>query len=132
MNKNFIIAISMILLFAGCASTEYRAYEGKDNIVQGVGGTKDVTDGVEFWMTGTPPHKYKVIGIASGAIGSGYGADGIIQSSIAGKVKELGGSAAVLITGNTSGPTVGMVYGNAMMMGGGVRELQFAIVKYLD
>lgn len=132
MNKNFIIAISMILLFTGCASTEYRAYEGKDNIVQGVGGTKDVTDGVEFWMTGTPPHKYKVIGIASGAIGSGYGADGIIQSSIAGKVKELGGSAAVLITGNTSGPTVGMVYGNAMMMGGGVRELQFAIVKYLD
>lgn len=130
--KKLIVVGFIAVALAGCASTEYRAYEGKEEIVQGVGGTKDVTDGVEFWMTGTPPHKYKIIGVASGAIGSGYGADGIIQSSIAGKVKELGGSAAVLITGNTSGPTVGMVYGNAVMIGGGVRELQFAIVKYLD
>lgn len=130
--KKIIVASLIAVTLIGCATIEYRAYEGKSEVVQGVGGTKDMTDGVEFWMSGTPPHKYKIIGVASGAVGSGYGADGIIQSAIAGKVKEAGGNAAILLTGNTGAPTVGMMYGNTMMMGGGVRELQFAIVKYLD
>lgn len=130
--KKLIVAGFIAVLLAGCASTEYRAYEGKSKVVQGVGGTKDVTDGVEFWMSGTPPHKYTVIGVASGSIGSGYGADGMIQSAIAVKVKEVGGSAAILITGNTGGATVGVIYGKTMMMSGGARELEFSIVKYLD
>lgn len=131
--KRIVVVAFIAALFAGCASVDYRPYEGKQSIVQGEGGTKDIVDGVEFWMTGTPPHKFKMLGIANGAIGAGYGADGMIQSGIAGKVKELGGNAAILITGNTSGgPVMGMVYGNMVMMGGSVREMQFAIVKYLD
>lgn len=125
------LVVAVVLL--GCASVDYRPYEGKENVVQGEGGTKDVVDGVEFWMTGTPPRKFRMIGIATGAIGAGYGADGMIQSSIVSKVKDLGGSAAVLISGNTSGgPIIGMMMGGMFVAGGGVREMQFAIVKYVD
>lgn len=60
------IAVVMVLassLLAGCATTEYKAYEGKGNVIDGKGGTKVVVDGMEIWDNGEPPRKFKILGI---------------------------------------------------------------------
>lgn len=46
------IALGMlfaVLLLAGCATTEYKAFEGKGNVIDGQGGTKVVVDSMEIW-----------------------------------------------------------------------------------
>jgi len=60
-----ITALTTLFLLAGCASvtTEYAAFEGvRAAIVQGKGGAKAVVDGMEIWVDGEPPHKFKIIG----------------------------------------------------------------------
>ena len=56
MNK--LVAFLVVLtasLMAGCATTEYKSFEGKVNVFEGKGGTKVVIDGMELWDNGEPP-----------------------------------------------------------------------------
>jgi hypothetical protein len=52
------------VLFAASAATaaDFLAYEGKPVIRTGEGGTRKVVDGVDFWQSGEPPHRYQVLG----------------------------------------------------------------------
>ncbi len=47
----------------GCATTEYKQFEGKETVFEGKGGAKVVVDGIEIWGNGDPPRKFKVLGI---------------------------------------------------------------------
>lgn len=53
---------ALCLLAAGCASTNYSAFEG-GRVVEGTGGTKKTVEGIDIWNNGSPPRKFKVIGI---------------------------------------------------------------------
>ena len=66
---SFVAGIAVIG-FAAMASpsfagTEFLAYEGRNTIHEGQGGNKKVVEGVEFWMSGDPPHRFQVIGSIS-------------------------------------------------------------------
>jgi hypothetical protein len=127
-----LLGALLLLSLTACATVDYQPFEGKaDAVWEGQGGTKLVVDGIEFWDNGAPPHKYKVVGYATGAVGAGIGADDIIRDAVASKVKALGGSAAILVTGNTS--DLGFVKtAPNMWMAASTRELKYAVVQYLD
>lgn len=125
----YLIAIVLALL-TGCAAVDYQPYEGKPGTsFKGQGGTKLVVEGVEFWDNGSPPRKFKLLGYATGAIGAGYGADDIIRSSIAAKVKAQGGNAAILVNGSTS--MTGMAKASpSLYIATNTRELKYAVIQY--
>lgn len=65
MKKTMITALTTMFLLAGCASvtTEYEAFEGVHSAtVEGKGGAKVVVGGMEIWIDGEPPRKFKIIG----------------------------------------------------------------------
>ena len=83
-----IVLIILACILAGCATIDFQPYEGKNNLYEGEGGTKVVVDGVDFWANGSPPRKYSIIGMVVSEIGSGFGDEAMIRSSVAGEVKK--------------------------------------------
>lgn len=93
------------------------AYEGKDAISEGRGGTKVVAHGVDFWTTGDPPKRFQVLGIITDKRSTGFiSGDAIGSSSVATKVKEVGGD-AVIVMGQSSQVT-GYVHGGQATVNG--------------
>jgi len=93
---NWLPMVALCLLVGGCASTNYSAFEGA-RVVEGTGGTRKTVDGIDIWNNGTPPRKFKVIGIIDDVrrqslIGmAGY------QSALIKKAKEAGGDAIIFL-----------------------------------
>lgn len=126
-----LIALAFAALVASCATVDYQPYGGKANLYEGEGGTKLNVDGIDFWANGTPPRKFSILGVVTSEIGSGYGDEYMIRSAVAGKAKQLGGSAAIQINNNSS--FAGIVRAApGVYMAAGVRQMRFAIVKYLS
>jgi hypothetical protein len=123
------ISVVLILLVAGCtslATVDFQAYEGKTKVYQGEGGTKVTVDEIDLWANGTPPGKFSILGVATIAIGPGEEA---VRSAVAGKVKQMGGSAAIQINNNTS--FSGVVRSSpSVILTNEPRQMKFAIVKY--
>lgn len=133
MRVRVALAVMAGLLMAGSAvaAPKFAAYEGSDAIVQGQGGTRITKDGVDFWTSGAPPHRYQILGVLTDQRGSGlFSGDVVGSSGVVARVKELGGSA--VIVGATDASVTG-----AMVISGNValarsRTTQLLVVKYLD
>ena len=119
------------MLLTGCATVDFQPYEGKNNVLEGEGGTKVVVDDIDFWANGTPPRKYAIIGMVVSEIGAGYGDEAIIRSSVAREVKKQGGHAAIQVDNNTSFSGVIQAAPN-FFMAANVKKIQFAVVKYVQ
>lgn len=99
------------------ARARFVAYEGKDAVSEGRGGTKVVAHGVDFWTTRDPPKRFQVLGIITDKRGTGLIAgDAVGSSSVAAKVKEVGGD-AVIVMGQSSQLT-GYVHGGQATVNG--------------
>jgi hypothetical protein len=57
-----ILALLCLGALAGCASTEFRAFESANNYYEGTGATKSVVDGMDIWDD-KPPRKFSVMGV---------------------------------------------------------------------
>ena len=112
-------------------AAKFAAYEGKDSLQQGQGGTKIVKADVEFWTTGTPPHSYKVLGIISDKRRTGllYG-NAVGSSGIAEMVKKAGGHAAIVLDQNTQ--VSGAFLSNGVVGIARDRMTQLLVVRYED
>ncbi len=125
-----LIGVSLVTATPSDAGTTYATYEGKDSITEGQGGTKVTADGVDFWTTGTPPHRYQILGILTDTRGMGLlSGEAIGNGGLAKRVKELGGSAVVVLGRDTQ-------IKGAMVIGGNVglarrATTQMLVVKYL-
>lgn len=89
-----------ILITSSSASARARfvAYEGKDAVSEGRGGTKVAAHGIDFWTTGDPPRKFQVLGIITDKRATGFIAgDAVGSASIAAKVKDAGGDAVIIM-----------------------------------
>ncbi len=126
----FIIFIMLAFALVGCATVDFQPYEGKNNLYEGEGGTKVIVDGIDFWANGSPPRKYSIIGMVVSEVGSGYGDETMIRSSVAGEVKKQGGDAAVQVNNNNSFAGV-IRTAPGFYMAAGVKRMQFAVVKYV-
>jgi hypothetical protein len=129
MGRSIIFIMLLSLIAAGCATTDYQPYEGKNNLYEGEGGTKVVVNGVDFWANGMPPRKFSILGVVTSEIGSGYGDVDLIRSAVAAETRSRGGDAAIQINDNTSfAGIVRMTPG--FYMATGVKSMRFAVVKY--
>lgn len=92
--RNMILVICVFA--SGCASTHYSTFEG-GRIIEGTGGTKKTVDGIDIWNLGTPPRKYRIVGIIDdkrrqSLIGmAGY------ESTLVKKAKEAGGDGIIFL-----------------------------------
>ena len=137
-----VIAISI----SGCATTEYKSFEAKDNMFDGKGGTKIVVDGMEMWDNGDPPRKFKVLGIIDDQRPGGLIPMSQLRSDMVKKAREAGGDAVVQLSNQsqiagyqTSGSASAYAYGSSATAYGSstttpVRRnvAKFAVIKYLD
>lgn len=143
------IAVVLILtasLLAGCATTEYKAYEGKGNVFDGKGGTKVVVDGMEIWDNGEPPRKFKILGIIDDERPGGLIPMAQLRGDMVKKAREAGGDAIIQLNNDlqitgyyTSGSASANAYGNSANAYGSstttaVRSnfARFAVIKYAE
>jgi hypothetical protein len=143
------IAVTMLLaasLLAGCATTEYKAFEGKGNVIEGKGGTKVVVDGMEIWDNGEPPRKFKVLGIIDDERPGGLIPMSQLRSDMVKKAREAGGDAVVQMNSQsqiagyyTSGSATAYAYGNSATAYGSSTTMpvrrnvaKFAVIKYVE
>ena len=102
---NLRISVALVALVTAAASpawagTEFLSYEGRDAIHEGQGGEKKVVNGVDFWMSGDPPHRYQVLGSIAdrrhetGLIGMVRMSS--LDADIAKEAKVAGGDAVIL------------------------------------
>lgn len=141
-----VLAVLVLSLAAGCATTEYKPYQAKDNVFEGKGGTKVVVDGMELWDNGDPPRKFKVLGVIDDQRPGGIIPMSQLRSDMVKKAREAGGDAVVQL-GNqsqiagyyTSGSASAYSYGSSATAYGSSTTMpvrrnvaKFAVIKYLD
>lgn len=145
--KALIILLSGFAL-AGCAHVKqnFSAYEGKNSIQEGEGGTKEVFDGVEIWTSGAPPKKFKVLGVLTDQRRDQRFAAAGFGQSVAKKIREHGGDAAIVLDSESkflgtysSGSATAYSHGNsasAYGSGYGVaisdKITSLMVVKYIE
>ncbi len=127
----FIAIVSLIAALSACATVNFQPYEGKNAVQEGEGGTKVVTDGIDFWSNGAPPRRYIVIGVIDSKIGEGLGDMAILRTAVASEIKKQGGNAAIQLDSATSFAGV-MRTGPGLLMGLSNKKVRFSVVKYLD
>jgi hypothetical protein len=57
-----VSALSAFLFSASAMAQDFLAYQGNNSIVRGQGGTMKTVNGIDLWMTGTPPRRFQVLG----------------------------------------------------------------------
>jgi hypothetical protein len=128
--KAFLVLALAVGILVGCANVNYQAFEGADAVRQGTGGTRVVERGVDFWTYGSPPRKYKILGVLSGEM-SGTGAEGFIRGAIADEARKRGGDAVMPI--DTSVNEKGALYlGTGAVGTTQVKQMRYTLLKYLD
>lgn len=147
MKKLVTLFVAFVVLFmAGCATTEYKSFEGNAKVFEGMGGTKVVVEGMELWDNGDPPRKFKVLGIIDDERPGGLIPMAQLRSDVVKKAREAGGDAIVQlgsqskITGYyTSGSASAYAYGNSATAYGSSNTMpvhrnmsKFAVIKYVD
>jgi hypothetical protein len=95
-----MFAVAMLAGPAAWAGTGFLAYDGWDSVQQGQGGEKKVVGGVDFWMQGSPPRRFKILGSIEGARRKG-GLVGMASFSspedgVARQARGVGGDAVIL------------------------------------
>lgn len=149
-----LLPLIIVGFLLGACHTTFQPYEPADNSFKGQGGTKLVIDGIDFWENGTPPRRYRILGIIDDSRPSGPLPMASLQSDIAAKAQETGGDAVILmgadsqITGQFH-QTRGNFSGSAHTMAGttffqgqqtqtghsfpiGRHYGKYAVIQYLD
>lgn len=154
-----ICLAAALSLLAGCATTEYKSFESKNNLFEGTGGTKIVVDGMDIWDNGEPPRTFKVLGIIDDERPGGIIPMASLRGDMAKKAREAGGDAVIQLssesrisgyyssgtatartTGNVTagyGPTATYkssttAYGTSTTVPMKKNAAKFAVIKYLD
>lgn len=146
MSKVAVALIAMLLLLGGCASTQYKAYEGRGNVIEGRGGTRVVVDGMDLWENGEPPRKFKLLGLIEDERPGAIILMGQLPGDMVKKAREVGGQALLKI--NSQSQIIGYQtsgYASATTFGSTTRATStaatiaarknfatFAVIQYLE
>jgi hypothetical protein len=151
-----LLLLIPVLVLAAC-STNYYDYSGS-SVMTGTGGASRKVDGVDLWIQGTPPWKYRVIGyITDKRIGQGIammvrdgqlasqvrarGGDGLLMEtdveSVMGTVSTASASATGWGNATTFGNTTtwnggAHAFGSGMTMPIYRRNSTFYVIKYVN
>ena len=140
-----MLLIFLLAVFAGCADTEYYAYSGS-GVYVGTGGASRSVDGVDLWVTGTPPRQFRIIGyITDERLGAPLAIAGR-DRGMASKAKKAGGDGLLLTSEQTNGmgsystgSAMAFANGNTITATGtGVslpiiqRQAKYYVIKYVQ
>lgn len=141
-----LAVLAAVIVAAGCSSTDFQAWEGRNSVIEGRGGTKKIVDGVDVWTNGDPPRKFQILGIIEDERPGGIIARAELKHDIAKKARQHGGDAVILVSSSSqlagyysSSSVSTQFYGrSAESFGSGVtvpitrRSSKFIVIKYLD
>jgi hypothetical protein len=144
-----VAAIGLGLAAPAHAGTQFLAYEGPNAVKQGGGGEKKSVDGVDFWLEGSPPHRFQVLGVLEDERLK-TGLIGLIRMSalerdMARLAHQAGGDAVILTDARDDvqgyvGSSFGSAYGSGYAVWGSAttvtspiesRASRYVVVKYL-
>lgn len=139
MNKTilFIQIITFTFFALGCTSTEYSSFVGSE-VLQGTGGTLKKENGIDVWENGTPPRRYKIIGIVDDERGDGLIPQSSRMQHVTEKAKEHGGDAIILVgeqlehKGSYTNVYMQQNYGYGTTNANYRSHSKFAVIKYVD
>jgi hypothetical protein len=126
-----LLLLLVTSLLVACATIDFQPFEAKINVFDGTGGTKVVVDGVDFWANGTPPRKYKLLGIVSSEVGAGAGAESVIRTAVSVEVRKQGGNAAIEVGNNQAFAGV-IRTAPGIYMAANRKQMRFAVIQYVD
>jgi hypothetical protein len=144
MKKTLILGAIIGLTLSAC-STEYMTYSGSPVMI-GQGGASKNVGGVEFWVYGTPPRPYQIIGYIEDSRPGGPPVVAARAGAIAAKARASGADAVIMnsdtsqymgtySTGSFSGWTNGSSF-NGFGSGTSVaitrRNSTFLAIKYIN
>src|ERR1700741_4231158 len=116
--------ILLLVILAGCAQTEYLTYQGSPVYV-GTGGAKKTINGVDLWITGSPPFRFVVIGYISDSRFGGPLAMAGRDAGMAAQARAAGGDGLILQSDQmnfmgtySTGSAFGSVSGNTLTVTG--------------
>lgn len=117
--KRRLLALACLLTLVSACSTNYYTYSGS-GVYQGRGGASKNVDGVDIWLVGTPPRKFKIIGYITDSRHQGVISMALRDSALASVAKKNGGD-GILIQGDQREflGTVSTGYANAVTNGSG-------------
>ena len=141
-----LASMLVVLLVAGCATTEFKSYEGNNAVIEGKGGTKIVVDGMEMWDNGDPPRSFKLLGIIDDERPGGIVPMAQLKGDVVKRARQAGGDAVIQLrsqsqiagyyaaataTASNLGNTAS-VQGSAVAVPMRRNVAQFAVIKYVD
>lgn len=124
------LAAQLIWASTPAIAADFAAYDGKDAVREGSGGTKIVTDGVEFWTSGAPPHRYRILGVLTDQRGTGLLSGSATGTSVARHIRSLGGDGAILLGRDEQ--VRGAIISNGVVGIARRATTQLLVVKYED
>ena len=141
----FSLLILGALFFTGC-STDFQAWEGRNSVIEGQGGTRKVVDGVDVWTNGDPPRRFRIIGIIDDERPGGIIPMAEMKHDVAEKVREHGGDAVIVLSSmsqlqgyyTAASANTQINGGSATTFGSATtvpitrRASKFMVIKYLD
>jgi hypothetical protein len=144
--QRLFLLIVIIFFCAGCTSTDFQVWEGKNPVIEGHGGTRKVVDGVDVWMNGDPPRRFRILGIIDDERPGGLIPMAELKHDISKKARQHGGDAVIMISSSsqlqgyyTAGSVNTQVYGNTATSFGSAtsvpitrRASKYMVIKYLD
>ncbi len=131
MNKIAYIVLALLMLACSChfAPLQLIEYRGPD-VYEGEGGTVETVDGIDFWTTGTPNCKFKVLGFIDYNPASHAVDTRISKKILISKVKEVGGDGVVIVDKKTRASGIYDFMGDAHISYS--TDYWMAVVKYLE
>jgi hypothetical protein len=143
--KAFGLCTGALVILTACATTEYKVWEARTNVLEGSGGTK-LMYGMELWDNGEPPRKFTVLGIIDDARPAGPIPMARLRGDMVRRAREAGGDALIQLNSQSHiagtymmGSGTGYAFGSmAMAQGSSVavpvrrNVAKFAVIKYLD
>lgn len=121
---------------SAAAKVEYSSYEGPERIEVGQGGTKLNRHGIDYWTSGTPPRRFRVIGLVTDKRDELWdGGHAIGSPSVARKVRAAGGDAVIVESQEEAGSSggTGSLFGKFgfFAMGGSKTMTRMLVIAYL-
>jgi hypothetical protein len=94
-----LVIVSLMAATPADAKNEFAPFEGPNAERVGEGGTKLTKNGIDYWTTGTPARKYRVLGILTDQRYASWGPRILDSKSVAKEIKDAGGNAAIVMEG---------------------------------
>jgi len=98
MMYRFIFLLVISFVCASCTVTDFQAWEGRNSVVEGRGGTKKVVDGMDVWTYGDSPRRFQVLGMIQDERPGGIIPMAQLKHDIVQKARAAGGNAVIFVS----------------------------------